>query len=72
MRLTILSFILLASGITGVASANVVEGQDLKNCCPVCMDLASIQCRSEQSKAWAQYVPPTVKPGKVEAEKANQ
>ena len=61
-----------ASSLMGAAQAAVVEGQDLKNCCPVCMDLASIQCRADQAKAWAQFVPPNAKPGKVEAVKAEQ
>jgi hypothetical protein len=72
MRLTVLGLLLLLASLNEGARANVIEGQDLKNCCPVCMDLTSIQCRSDQSKAWAQFVPPVVKSGKLDAVKANE
>gem|GEM_PF-3790651 len=50
--------------------AKVLEGgQDLAVCCPVCQDLASIQCREEASRAWAQSTgPKQPKSGKIEAE----
>ncbi|NDG84117.1 MAG: hypothetical protein EBX52_03650 [Proteobacteria bacterium] len=53
----------------GPVRAKVLEGgQDLANCCPVCMDLASIQCREDSARAWAQNVNKTQKAGKIEAE----
>jgi hypothetical protein len=57
--------------LAGDASrAEVVGGQqDLTNCCPVCMDLASIQCREAASLAWAQSgAGKPQKSGKIEAE----